>query len=441
MDYDLVVVGNNAAARWSAIAAKQYSARVALVALAPDIIPTALLLQTWAKIRQRQNEDRINPTLSFKEWAAAMVYNLTESRSPAQLASMGIEQINGVAQFQQKPQLQVHVENRVLRSRQYLLSLDATLPVPEIPGLNASDYLTPVDLLQYSDLCEPQLANPIIILGDGPLAATLSQALVRLGNSVSLISSHSHVLPWEDTEAAFWVQAHLEAEGVKIYTHCPIEAVQTQLHSTHEVITQEGTFTAQSIIWADESPSAVLELNLVTVKLRHTPQGVWVNPNLQTSQPHLYACGSILGGYSLLDLAQYEATVAVKNALFWKQHRVNYQTVPVVIATEPTLARVGLTEAQAQQRQLSFQVLCQSYQDTHQGQLQQQTSGWCKLIVDNNRQILGAHIVGTAAAELIQWVALGMKKQCPITEFAKESCLPSSYTAVIGQAARQWRSP
>jgi pyruvate/2-oxoglutarate dehydrogenase complex dihydrolipoamide dehydrogenase (E3) component len=436
MDYDLVVVGNNAAARWAAIAAQQFSAHVALVALTPDVIPTALLLQTWAKIRQNEN-----PTLPFREWAAAMAYNLTEPTSPAQLASMGIEQINGVAQFQQKPQLQVHVENRVLRSRQYLLSLDPALPVPSIPGLNTGDYLTPVDLLQYSELYEPELANPIIILGDGPLATTLSQSLGRLGNSVSLISSHRHVLPGEDAEAAFWVQAHLEAEGVKIYTHCPVEAVQTQSHPSRQVITQEGTFTAQSIIWAEEPASAVLEPNLVAAKLRHTPQGVWVNANLQTSQPHLYACGSILGGYSLLDLAQYEATVAVKNALFWKQHRVNYQTVPVVIATEPTLARVGLTEAQAQQRQLSFQVLRQSYQETQQGQLQQQTSGWCKLIVANNRQILGAHIVGTAAAELIQWVALGMKKQCPITEFANDSCWPSSYAAVVGQAARQWRSP
>lgn len=430
VDYDLVVVGNNAAARWAAIAAKQRLARVALVVVAPEVIPSHWLLKQWS-----QTMHQVAPA-SWGQWAQAMTMNLQSARSPAQLASLGIEQIDGVAQFSQKPRLQVQVQDRLLRSRRYLLSLDADLTTPAIPGLSPEDWLTPTDLLQH--LAQPPLAQPTLVVGDGPIATILSQTLARLGHTVSLLSKNAHILPWEDVEAAFRVQTHLEADGVQIYSHCHIQEVIQQSPSPHQVITNLGTLTASALIWADEATAAMVNPNLVAINLRHSTQGLWVTPKLQTSHAQIYACGSVLGGYTLADIAQYEATVAVRNALSSLKRPVDYRTMPWSIRTLPALARVGLTESQAQKDARSFQVLYQYFKDTELGMLQDETSGWCKLIVQNDGQILGAHVVGSAAAEIVHLIAVAMQQHCPITAFAESATFGSSYGSIVGQAAQQW---
>lgn len=432
VDYDLVVVGNNAAARLAAIAARQQSARVALISVSPELMPHHLLLRQWTQMMA----DQVPHILG--EWAEAMTMNLQASRSPAQLASLGIEQIDGVAQFSQKPQLQVQVQNRVLRSHRYLLALDADLPSPSIPGIRTEDWLTPADIIPNLDPAKKPLPNPLVVCGDGPVATILSQALARMGHSISLLSEHAHILPWEDAEAAFRVQAHLEADGVKIYTHCQIENVIRAPQPPWQVVTNQGVLTADTLIWAAESSSTTIDSNLVAVNLRHTPQGLWTDTKLQTSKSQIYACGSVLGGYTLPDITNYEASIAVKNSLSSHKQRVDYRALPWSIQTYPPLARVGLTETQALQEARPFQVLYQYFKDTEKGRLQDQTSGWCKLIVQNDGQILGAHVVGGAAAEIIHLLALAMKKHCPITDLTDFASFSSSFGSVIGQAAQQW---
>lgn len=433
VDYDLVVVGNNAAARIAAMAAKQRSARVALIAIAPEVIPSHTLLSRWAQIWRPQFP------IPWTDWARAMTAKLLDSRSSGKLASLGIEQIDGVAQFSQKPQLQVQVQNRVLRSHRYLLCLDTDPSPPNIPGLLAEHCLMPADLLSCLDNPEQSLPNPIIIFGDGPAPVILSQALARLGHAVSLISNHNHILPWEDAEAAVRVQAHLEADGVKIYTGCTVAEVKTQGNQTHQVITNLGSWTAKTLIWAKEPYSAHLNPNLVTVNLRHTSQGLWVNPQLRTSQAQIYACGSVLGGYTLPDIAHYEATVAVKNLLSGPNQRIDYRTLPWSIQTLPELARVGWTEAQAHSTSSPIHILRQSYKDTEKGQISDQMSGWCKIIVRNDGQILGAHVVGIAAAEIIHLISIAIRQQSPISKLADSATFTSSYGSIVGQAAQQWR--
>ncbi|WP_299403296.1 FAD-dependent oxidoreductase [Acaryochloris sp. IP29b_bin.148] len=426
-DYDLVVVGNNAAARFAAIAAKQRSARVALISVAPEAIPHHLILSQWAQTRRQ-------PPLGAEEWAAALILNLQASRSPAKLASLGIEQIDGVAQFCHKPQLQVQVQNRVLRSRRYLLCLDADLPPPDIPGMPVEDWIRPAQIMSQLETLDA--SHSLLVVGEGPVSTILSQALAHLGYSVHLLSQHSHLLPGEDAEAALRVQAHLEAEGVHLYTHCQIKEVLQQ--PLYQVVTaDQGTLIASALIWAEESSSACLDPNRVTVNLRHTPQGLWVNAQLQTSHPQIYACGSVLGGYTLADIAHYEATVAVHNTLS-RPKQVDYQTLPWAIQTVPALARVGLTEAQAQQTAQPFQVIYQPFKNTERGRLQDEQSGWCKLIVHQNGQILGAHVVGPAASEIVHLVSMAMKQQCSMADLTEWAAFEASYGSIVGQAAQQW---
>lgn len=422
-DYDLVVVGNNAVAPWAAIAAKERSARVAFISVSPEPIPYHLLLQQWVQTQ---------PPMALTEWIEAMTMRLQASRSPAKLASLGIEQLDGIAQFRTKPNFQVHCQNRVLKSHRYLLCLDADLSSPDVPG--QADWLSLADVLTRLDDPNQSLTDPVLVVGDGPVAVSLSQSLGRLGHSVHLLCPHNQILPWEDAEAAWRVQAHLEADRVHIHCHCQIKGVTPS--SGYQVSTNQGLLRAGSLVWAVETTSAILNPNQVAVDLRHTSQGLWVNPQLRTSHSQVYSCGSVLGGYTLADIAQYEASVAVNNALGARQ-TIEYGTLPWAISTMPVLARVGLTETQAQQASRPFKSFYHTYQQTEQGQLQDQT-GWCKVLIQNNGQILGAHVVGAGAAEIVHLIALAMQKRCPVSELVSLESFKSSYGSIAGHIARQW---
>ena len=422
-DYDLVVVGNNAVAPWAAIAAKEQSARVALIAVAQAPIPYHLLLQQWVQTQ---------PSMALTEWVKAMALRLQASYSPAKLASLGIEQIDGIAQFKTKPQFQVHCQNRVLRAHRYLLCLDADLSAPDVPG--SADWLSPADVLTRLENLHQPLADPVLVVGDGPVAVSLSQSLGRLGHSVHLLCSLNQILPGEDAEAAWRVQAHLEADHVNIHTHSQIKDV-TPSSSSYQVTTNQGKLMAGSLVWAVETTSAIINPNQIAVDLRHTAQGLWVNPRLQTSHSQVYACGSVLGGYTLADIARHEAGVAVNNALGARQ-AIEYSILPWTIPTMPELARVGLTETLAQEASIPFRCFYHTYQQSDKGQPQDQT-GWCKVLVHKNGQTLGAHMVGIGAAEVVHLIALAMQQRCPVSELTGLGTFSSSYGSLVGQIARQ----
>ncbi|NJM95251.1 MAG: FAD-dependent oxidoreductase [Acaryochloridaceae cyanobacterium CSU_5_19] len=303
-DYDLVVIGNNRAAPWAAIAAARQSARVVLVATEPESIPISLLLKTWAEQPCFSVLDGQVPSspIPLSHWATAFAENWAALRSATQLASLGIEQLDGLPQF--KADLQsVQVGDRNLRTRRYLLALDAARPTPPLPGM-----LTPPQLLEQLGQSEVALLNPVVILGEGPTALSLSHCLAGLHHQVTLISSHAHLLPKEDAEAALWVQAHLEAKGVTLSTNTAIQAIHPLPSQGQELITSKGKIKAKTLVWAAE-PS-LTSYSWLPAQLRYTSQKLWVNAQLQTSQACIYACGSVLGGYTLPDLAEHEAKIA-----------------------------------------------------------------------------------------------------------------------------------
>ncbi|WP_299485507.1 FAD-dependent oxidoreductase [Acaryochloris sp. IP29b_bin.137] len=430
VDYDLVVVGNNTAARFAAIAAKERSARVAFISVAPEVIPHHLFLNQWSQTRPHQ--------CSLKAWAEARTMTWQAPHSPAQLANLGIEQINGAVQFRKEPQLQVHVQDRVLRSRRYLLCLDADQCPPTIPGVQTEDWIFPANIIEYLDNLAPSLSHPILVVGGGPISTILCQAIARLGYPVTLLCEHPHILPWEDPEAAARIQAHLEADGVQIFSRCQIKEVIPKSQSFYQVVTNYGELTVDRLVWAAEPLSSAIHPSRMDVELQHRSQGLWVNPQLQTSSSQIYACGSVLGGYTLADITHHEALVAVRNVLSKRQTTVDYRLVPWSIQTAPALARVGLTEQQAQQQQLSFRVVYPSLLNTPTGRLQNLTAGWSKLIVQADGQILGAHVIGPTAAEIIYGVTIAIQQRCPISKLADGAAFSSSYSSIIGQVACQW---
>jgi pyruvate/2-oxoglutarate dehydrogenase complex dihydrolipoamide dehydrogenase (E3) component len=382
VDYDLVILGGTDAARWAATTAAQFHARVAVVG------------------HQRYRSS----VAGFSDVMAV--------ESAAALADLGVDVIAAEGELVQKPQLQVQTADRVLRSRHYLLALE---PPPQRPD--------PSVLTVDEAYANANTQTEWLVMGDGPTALQLSQSLARRDHGVTL-ATPAQLLPVEEPEAAMLIQAQLEADGVRVLTHAPPPA---QLLSM-----DVGLSPQTKAVWAQDGktdPSAML----AALGLTYGEQGLWVNKHLRTSHPRIYACGSLLGGYQLPHIARYEASLAVKNALFLPTRSIDYDLLPWAILTEPALARVGLTSAQARERYERVNVLRQTYQRLESAHRQGQTTGLCQFVTRDDGILVGAHLVGAAAAEMIHPLALAVQQQRTMQEIANWPIIAQTFSEIISQ--------
>lgn len=439
-DYDLIVIGGTLEGIYAAIEAAYFKARVALVEQ-----PFPGLLEVSEEIYNRAFSQA---TRFFKKntafdltkvhfCASEVISILKEQNSLAILAALGVDIISGSGEFCRLPQEAFIVNNRRLRSRAYLIATGSYPIVPEIEGLEATSYLTTADIWQQDRL--ELLPNNLIIIGSCPSGIELAQNLRRIGKNITLVTENNRILLKEELEVSLLIQAILEAEGIKIYTQSPVIQVKKIGDKKWLQIGNRGIEVDEIILASQRNPN-INALNLEGVGVQIGQQGIEVNQKLQTTNPRIYACGNVASVYNNTYLAQYEAHIAVKNALFLPLFKVNYSSVPWVLFTNPPLARVGITEAQARMLYGDKIFVTQQYFKTvAQAQILGETTGFCKLIIRGNGEILGAHIIGSEAGELITTIALAIKNKIKIQKITNEVYPSLTLSAIIKQSAIQWR--
>jgi pyruvate/2-oxoglutarate dehydrogenase complex dihydrolipoamide dehydrogenase (E3) component len=408
-EYDLIIIGASSAGMQAARRAAQRKARVALVEMGGGY-------GSFEEIYNRTLERaKAITAVTPSVWANAVMENLS-AYSPALLAAMGVDIISGTGEFYSLPHLGFATEKRRLHAQSFLLALNPTYQPPTINGLDTVGCLTLRQIWQQDKL--DSLPKRLLIVGTGLESLAFAQNLQGLGKEVIYTTPTRRLLPSEDPDAAFLIQAQLEAEGMRILPNSHlIQVKKIQRQKWAQVGNQ--AVEVDEIIWAVPRCPDLEELNFTGVGLAGRRR-LRLNAKLQTDNPHIYGCGIVAGGYSLSHLATYEAEVAVHNALsFWKQ-RINYGSIPWVLFTQPQIGRVGMTETQARHRYgKRIQVLCQNWQENAQGQISGQLTGFCKLIVHPRGKLLGAHLVGMNAGELIGQLALAIQQELSVQALAQ----------------------
>ncbi|QLE42830.1 NAD(P)/FAD-dependent oxidoreductase [Nostoc sp. C052] len=454
-DYDIVIIGGSLAAYNAALAATQLRATVALVEPKVDYGFTHHhALTEIAKLAQKLNNAAgfgIHATHSNTSeechismtWQEAMVYaqcvasNLKEQHSPAILAAQGVDVIVGSGQFQSSPQLAFAVNNRLLRARTYLLATGSRPEIPDIEGLQATGYLTLSNIWQ--SLQGETLPKNWVIIGGIPQSIEIAQTLARFGCSVTLVVKHPYVLPYLEPEIATLLQAQLEVEGVRILTEKPVTQVKL-IEDKKWIQAGDKAFETDEILVATGQQPNIESLNLATVGVKWHRRSLVVNDKLQTTNHRIYACGDVIGGYDFANIANYEAKIALNNALFFPRLRANYCSTPWAIFSVPMLAQVGLTEAQAKRQFARDEVLVlrQYFKTVVASQICGETTGMCKLIVLRNGEILGASILGGEAGELINLIALAISQKIKVKDLANLSPVYPSFSVILEQTAKEW---
>jgi pyruvate/2-oxoglutarate dehydrogenase complex dihydrolipoamide dehydrogenase (E3) component len=477
VDYDLLVIGNSAAGIYAAVRAASLKARVALVdqqislADSPDSVSDRVLAEVGAVIENIRRAAKLgifkapDQAVEFPlvmeqatRWTTAVTSALEAMQSPAVLSALGIEVIAGCGEFYRKPSLGFVVNGRSLRSRAYLIAAIPFRPIlPDIYDLRelqAIDYITASHPLQ--PLAKRKYPGSLVIIGADPKGVELAQTFVKLGFQVTLIVRSSQILPQEDPEAAYLIQAQLEAEGVEVLTRTTITQIKqiqgkkwvqtTAWQPEPGESTQNSGFAGNLAIEADEillatgyAPDlAALNLEAAGVTLNEH-QELTVNQKLQTSNSRVYVCTDLKDRYSAPQVEIRRAKVAVNNALFFPISRFSDQTIPRIVCSNPELARIGLNEPQAIARYgKDVWILRQYFKTLPKAQIQGTPTGFCKLIVRRNGEILGAHLVGPQATELIGPIALIMQQNLKVQTLANLNLPSPTLSEIITQTAEEW---
>jgi len=333
--------------------------------------------------------------------------------SVERFTGLGVNVIKGEARFRDKET--VIADGYEIKARRFIIATGSSPALPPIPGIERVPYFTNETIFDNK-----KEIQKLIIVGGGPIGMELAHAFRRLGSEVVVLEAFKP-LAKEDPELAEVVLRQLESEGVEIISDARVERFEPFGDSVQVVFARGGQSYAidgSHLMLATGRRPNIDKLNLDNAGVRHDRTGIKVDRGLKTSNRRIYAIGDVTGGLQFTHVANYHASIIIKNALFRLPAKVNNDILPRVTFTDPELAQVGPTEAEARQRYSKIHVYRWPYAENDRAQAERATDGFVKVITTKRGRVLGASMVGDHAGELIQMWGLAMQKKMKIGALA-----------------------
>lgn len=421
-DRNMIIIGAGAGGLVSAYIAAAVKSKVTLVekhrmggdCLNTGCVPSKALIRSAhaaAEIR-RANEFGIAAEVNKINFAQVMgrIHNVIKTIEPhdsiARYSAMGVECLTAEAKIIDP--WHVQIGEQVLSTKNIVVATGARPVVPPIPGLTEVPHLTSDTLWQLTE----QPAR-LLVLGGGPIGCEIAQSFARLGSQVTQVEMATQLLGREDADAVAVVQAELLADGVTILLGNKVDSFSSEGSQYSALLSNGDTVVFDQVFLALGRQANTRGFGLEELDIAITERGlIEINEYQQTSIPNIYAVGDVSGPYQLTHVAAHQAWFAAVNALFGtiKKFATDYRVIPAVTYTYPELARVGLTENEAKQAQLDYQVTKYGIDDLDRAITDGETKGFVKVITAaNSDKILGVTIVASHAGELLAEYTLAMK--------------------------------
>ena len=453
-DYDLIAIGSGSAGGLAAFVAKRAEAKVAVVEEFKEklggncpnyaCVPTKALLKAAEVYREVKNAGQFgvyadNPRFDFNkiaEYRDGIVGQLTGMRIERNLKNAGIDWVWGRAKFVSRPELEI--AGRRYSAANIVIGTGSKEFIPPIEGLAETGFIVSDQAARMD-----HLPKSVIIIGAGPVGTEFAQIFSSFGVKVTVLQRDSQILQREDPEAAALVEESLVGQGVKIVLNMEVISVNKEGSEKRvkvKVGNEEQEFRAEEIMIAAGRRAALEGLDLQTAGVAVTPSGkLELNEYLQTSQPHIWAAGDAAGNWQFTHTAAYEGDLVGRNIIHRHEEKVDYSVVPRVTFCYPEVASVGITEKEAQTKSLKVRVEKFSVGGMGRSLIERERRGFIKLVAEKETlQILGAHVAGLQAGQLVHELAVAMKSKFPITEVARMIHAYPSFSEAVGAAAEKF---
>ncbi len=458
-DFDLVVIGGGSAGLVVAGGAAQLGARVALVekkALGGDClytgcVPSKTLIRSArfaADVRRAKDFGFAPTSLEFNDGqftaitdrVARVIETVGEHDRPERFEAWGVEVIFAIPRFVSPHQLELMAPDGTKKSisaKRFCISTGSRPAVPPIDGLKDAGFITNEEVFQLKKLPET-----LIVLGGGPIGLELGQSFARFGSHVTVVEMDTRLLPNEDEEVSATIAEIVRAEGLTLLLNHKAVRVTTANGQKVLTVEQDGKKTelqAEEILVSTGRRPNIEGLNLEAAGVKYDQRRIITDEYLRTSASHIFAAGDVTGHFPFTHMAAYEASVVIRNALlFWPLlQRTDFRIVPWTTFTDPEIARVGLTETEAKKKfgAKKVHIYRTPFADNDRAQAEEETRGFAKIICTGRKnEIVGAHIVGAHAGELIHEVVLAMKQRLSITALGSMIHVYPTLTQVNQQA-------
>lgn len=279
-------------------------------------------------------------------------------------------------------------------------SKPALLP---IPGADSEMVLTSTEVLNLKELPES-----ICVIGGGVIGLEMACYLKKFGVDVTVLEYAPQILPNFDEDISKRLKQSLTRQVIRIETSAQVTAIDDEGFVTFEKKDQKYEVVSDKVLMAVGRKPNTEGLNLDALGIIYDKKGIKVNDNMQTSVPNIYAIGDVNGQLMLAHVATYQGYRAI-NHILGKRDKIRFDLVPAAVFATPEVASVGLTEAQCEDEELDYRAIKVPFSSIGKTVAMGETEGFCKLIIDNeNNQILGCHIMGLHASDLIQEVVTMM---------------------------------
>jgi len=437
-DYDLLVIGNSLAGILTALRATSFKARVALVKTESSSSSSSSIA-LWSAILSRglyywlnhaMTDFPVQPTeskFSVSSYASEVLNSLNEEYSSAVLNSKGIDVLEGNGEFCRRPQPAFIVNKTHLRSRSYLLALEASPFVPNILGLEETGYLTLLDF-QNKKIFQ-RLDGNLTIIALHPIALELAQTLAKLGKSITLIIEDDCFVKKVDFQAFKLILAMLKGSGVNLILEDCVTQVR-QIEDKKWLQVGHKAIETDEIIVIHYFKPNFNGLNLEAMGIN--PHQIQLNSQVQTVHPSIYS----FSYDEFLNPNYEEIELIIKNTLFFPIFKLTGAVYNEIIYTQPTFAQIGYTEMEAKKHfKKPILVGKKDFKYNLKSQIFEQNSGFIKLIASNDSRLIGATIVGDGAEEIASFLSLAIREKISLSRLLKISFPLLSYSQIISQAA------
>ncbi|MDQ3281055.1 MAG: FAD-dependent oxidoreductase [Acidobacteriota bacterium] len=448
--YDVLVLGGGTAGLVTASGCARLGRKVALIereqlggdCLWTGCVPTKALVASAKLAHLMRNAhafglEPVNPRVTPKSVMDSMREQrriISHHDDPEKFRKLGIDVIEGNARLTASHA--VEVNGRTLTAKDVVIATGARTAIPPVEGLKEAGFLDHASFLEQNEF-----PASILILGGGYIGIEFAQIFARFGSRVTVVEMADEIVAKEDADVITRLRDILSVEGIDLFTSWAVKSVRREgakkIARIEDKNGKAQEIPVDEVFVASGRRGNTENLGLEEAGVKVERSWVVVDKFLQTSAPRVWACGDVHGGLQFTHVAAYEAVKLVRNMLFPGKSAVDYTDIPWALYTDPEVAHIGLTEAEARAKHGdAVKVYKVDMHDVDRAVVDRTPAGLIKIIADHKGRILGAHVLSANASTVIEEIVLARRKGMKVSDLAQRiSSYPSLADGVQKAAA------